>query len=435
MSRSPLRSPGESIDPLTSIYYTIADRDLYIDGLYGQPISIRRAQQSLALHLLFYDRIVIPDGASLYNPALRSLALDAQWRRFGFGGFLEAGIVRWARRSNTATFAELHEFMAATNSWNVEESQQVKNFLDFLDDKCTLRAVYNYDNTGTLFTNLTSSCLENSDLTRDLQLSSVANRAHRYSEKYRLRKDDGYARRTAIYDFAARLDQRGASRQARRLRQLSSVLYHGSAAHNLGLQLAYPSQYREALGSLYKVAVPEFTRSTEMGPVILEIQDETEIKFYSHALSLVDSDVIKDVRRSKNFAKYKRALAGVSKDPNPTAVENFEDSLIEYVDYLNVPLGALLADRYVEWRRKRNAAKVTKYFNRGGAAFVALLGAAEPNLGLMGLGISAVWSFGGLKLTNWLDRRVEKEAINARSLSFDKPFITIATSKLRNSSG
>ncbi len=427
-------SRGEQpIDRKTSVYFTLTDRDLTVDRIFQEHVTLEKLVLLLNLHALFFDHVVIPDGASLYNPVLRQLLLDPKEHWRGVGRLIGSGTLAWSQRDVTSSFRDLHEFMTGTGSWRTDDSDELHRLLDLLDDLDPVRLPYDYKRTGRLFTDLTEAACAAPDVIIPLGVEHAAADAYLYSERLRRTKSDGFARRTAVYEFAARLDRRGATRKARMLRQLSSTLYHGSAATDMHLPIAYPSQYREALNALYRTDVPALARTAAVYPAVRPSSTLHTVPFYVQALQLVDADFIHDLHNAKQFKKYARALRRVNEASTSEAADRFSKELAEYVDFLNVPLSELFVGRYRVWKRWHRAARVVKYTGRAGTITTAFAGAVSPELALPMTGVSVVWGFGGWQLTEWLTRRIRSEeaqsqAVGAMAMPVKAVSMTEATS-------
>ncbi len=415
----------------TSVYYTFTDRDVAPGSLADVQV-LDHAVLSIRLHALFFDHIVIPDGASLYNRQLRLLALAPEHQHAELEEFLKSGIIVWSQRNNARTFRDLHQFMLRTGSRNVDMSAQQLEYINYLDDVCSVRAPYDYELTASLFTDLTISCLGDQELMRSLDLDRVAADALVLSERRREETLDGYARRTAAFEYADRLDRYGATRRARRLRQLSSALYHGSAATALGLQLAYPSSYQPVLNALHHLDVPAWAHTGERKALVTAAAEVEDLPFYSEALAVLSFDVISDIRRSGQFRIYTEALRNTASDPDGAeASRKFRDALREYIDYLNGPLAAVLTGRYVEMRRLRRSARLTRVLSVGGSAFIALSSLLVPIAPLVTTTASAVWGFAGWSAARWLHGRSEGVEQAGRRARENLPDVmTVNTSRI-----
>lgn len=424
---------GESTRRNASIYFPLADRDLTVQRLYSKPLSTVELWLHVAFYSLFFERLVIPDGASLFNPALRELATSPKFKRYNFRKLLEDAVIVWSQRSNAKRFVDLQGFLSSTGSWRVDESDEQRDYLEFLDDVCKSRITYDYVETAELFTQLTEACFTDSEIIRHLSVpESVVRSAIEHSESWRSKTVDQYARRTSMYEFAAKLDKRGATRQARVVRQLSSAVYHGSAANRLGLDIAYPAQYREAINALHGSGIPVWAHQLTRHPAVSPVADVSDIPFYSTALTLVTGDVIADIRQAPEFRRYIKSLAKSNKNPEShSASDDFYNALVEYISFLNIPLGTLLVGRYSEWKKLRRTAKVAKYSSRSGSGGIALLSVLEPSAGIAATALSAVWGFGGWQLTRWLEQKSQRDAATAIVATELTPdLVTIATSSV-----
>ena len=283
----------------------MVDRDLSTDRLFSRPLNKEQLAFSLKLHSLLFERIVVPDGATLYNDLLRSLVLRLGKNDDTIRLLFQNAVAVWSQRSNAPSFSELHEFMTATHSWEVQETALQHEYLDFLEEHCSHhRVTYDYETTASNFTRLTNSCLSNDQLMAALGLSSVAIPALTRSEQNRREAVDRYSRRTAIFEYAGILDRQGRTAKARHLRQLSSVIYHGSAATELKLPIAYSDQYREALNAIHGTEIPVWSHLAPHHPSIIVAADVDRVPFYASAIELLSYDVIADIRSSRPFQKY-----------------------------------------------------------------------------------------------------------------------------------
>ncbi len=365
------------------------------------------------LYALLAKRVVVPDGAAIYNPVLRDLLLDERYAHFGLREHLDDGTLAFAQRSAAPTFRDIDAFLRRDAAIGPEASSEIEPYLEFLDAHSKVRIPYDYDLTAQTFTAGIEGSLADRDIATILELDAVADQALEFLVNRRNDTvDDGYSRRTFAYKFAEQLESDGLDIQARNLRALASSVYHGAAAATIGVNPAYAAPFRSAAAAIHAVGIGDPVDQISEQEGLLE----KRLPFPADALYAADADIIREIRSGRYFKQYIDSVQKISQIPDARrASSEFATALTTYLGAIAEPLTLLAGGRRKSWRRLGRYAKVTRRTSNLGAAVITLTGLAAPGASIELATFGLAWGFGGSAIQRFLGERMKREVEIARA--------------------
>lgn len=400
-------------DLTTSVYLTHADTQAILaGGLEKVSAHHERLRGALMLYALLAKRVVIPDGATIYNPVLRDLLFDQRYAHFGLRDLLEEGVIAFAQRSAAPSFFDINAFLRRDAAFGSEAAGDIVPYLEFLESHARVRVPYDYELTAETFTAGIEGCLGEPEVVDALGLSDASERALEFMIRSKEEAGgDGYSRRTFAYWFAEELEREGEHEKARALRSVASAVYHGSAAATIGVNPVYADSFRSAAAAIHVVGI-----DAPIDQVGSEDVLDRELPFPVEALYGINSEIVGEIRSRPEFGRFLDAVRRTIANPDTErGSSEFIDALLDYLSTIQEPLTLVSAGRYDAWRRYERRAQVTRNVTRLGTGVVTMTGVLLPGAGMEAAAFGVTWGFGGWGIQRFLDRKMTNEVRAAKA--------------------
>lgn len=396
------------------IYLTHVDRDLGLPGVNRVPIEHDELRALLVLYSLLYERLIIPDGASFYNLTLRDILQGAEYRHLGLAKLFEQGIVVPVARDVAPTFVELEAFLYAAGAWRSPDRNDGRRWAEFLDEHTSARVLLHHPSASETFSELVYEVTRDHDAAGRLMLGGVRDDLSRFIAAREVGYEDGFTRRSTLYEFADRLPGSEAI-SARQTRILGGALYHLTAANALGLQCAMAGPFASAFAELSGLAANVQEAAMADGSSRSE-QAAHAVPFDPIALAEVDFEVISDIRRSREFRVFIDTMSAAKADRDPVrGAATARDALTRYLGYLDGPLTIAVSGRSRDVRRLKRAATATSLTFMTGGVATSVVGLVVPGAGVLTFLGGFFWLFGEKSLGGYLKGRLSATTAEARA--------------------
>jgi hypothetical protein len=389
------------------------DRDLGLESVNGSPVNHEELRAMLVLYSLLYEWLVIPDGASFFNLMLRDVLQGKEHRPFGLAKLLQDGVIVPVARDVAPSFVELEGFLFSSGAWRAPPREIGRRWAEFLDEHTRSRVLLNHEAAAELFSELIYQVMRDPMMTNRLGLVDLREDLWRYVDAREREYENGFARRSTLYEFADLLPVRDA-RSARQARVLGSALYHLTAAEALGLQCAMAGPYASVFGELNDLP-------RDIRQVMREAEHDSSdaarmLSFDPAHLARVDYEVISDIRRSQAFHDYLQAMEVARSQLDPVkAASQAQVALVDYFAYLEEPLVVAASSRGRRVRKLRRRATASSAVFSSGGVITSVVGLLVPGSQLLTFAGGFFWLFGEKVVNGHLQTRTEQEIAAARA--------------------
>lgn len=367
----------------------------------------------LVLYSLLYEWLVIPDGASFCNLALKDLLQEKKYHYFGLARLLQDGVIVPIARDVAPSFVELETFLFSSGAWRAPPRDIGRPWAEFLDEHTRSRVLLNHEAAAELFSEMTYDVVRDSVMASRLGLMDLRDDLSRYIDKREREYENGFARRSTLYEFADLLPLRDAA-SARQARILGSALYHLTAAGALGLQCAMAGPYAAVFGELN--GLPRDMRRVMREAEAASSDAIRMLNFDPAHLARVDYEVISDIRRSRAFHDYLDAMEAARARIDPVeAAKQAQKALVDYFAYLEEPLAVAASGRAQRARQLRRRASASSAVFTSGGVLTSVVGLLVPGAELLTFVGGFFWLFGDKFVSEQWRTRTAEEIAAARA--------------------